>query len=43
MFNPSAIAEGVYRLAADRNGDTVLDGFDLAQFDLVRSMSAAQA
>ena len=43
MFNPSAIAEGVYRLAADLNGDTVLDGFDLAQFDLVRSMSAAQA
>lgn len=43
MFNPSAIADGVYRLAADLNGDTVLDGFDLAQFDLVRSMSAAQA
>lgn len=43
MFNPSAIAEGVYRLAADLNGDTVLDGFDLAQFDLERSMSAAQA
>ena len=43
MFNPSAIAEGVYSLAADLNGDTVLDGFDLAQFDLVRSMSAAQA
>lgn len=43
MFNPSSIAEGVYRLAADLNGDTVLDGFDLAQFDLVRSMSAAQA
>lgn len=43
MFNPSAIADGVYSLAADLNGDTVLDGFDLAQFDLVRSMSAAQA
>ena len=43
MFNPSAIAEGVYSLAADLNGDTVLDGFDLAQFDLERSMSAAQA
>ena len=43
MFNPSAIADGVYSLAADLNGDTVIDGFDLAQFDLVRSMSAAQA
>lgn len=43
MFNPSAIADGVYSLAADLNGDTVLDGFDLAQFDLERSMSAAQA
>ena len=43
MFNPSAIGEGVYSLAADLNGDTVLDGFDLAQFDLERSMSAAQA
>lgn len=43
IFNPSAIADGVYSLAADLNGDTVIDGFDLAQFDLVRSMSAVQA
>lgn len=43
MFNPSAIADGVYRLAGDLNGDTVIDGFDLALVDLQISKLATQA
>lgn len=34
MFQPSAIADGVYTLAADMNADAVIDGFDLTLVNL---------